>query len=146
MVVGCVKEIKNNEFRVGMTPDNVKSYVNAGHRVLVECGAGVGSGFQDEEYAAAGAELTASAKDVWDACDMMVKVKEPLPEEYNLFHDGMILYTYLHLAADPEQTEALLKGKVKTVAYETLMETDRSLPLLAPMSQIAGRLSIQLTL
>ena len=126
-----------------MTPDNVKSYVNAGHRVLVECGAGVGSGFQDEEYAAAGAELTASAKDVWDACDMMVKVKEPLPEEYNLFHDGMILYTYLHLAADPEQTEALLKGKVKTVAYETLMETDRSLPLLAPMSQIAGRLSIQ---
>ncbi|MBQ9153436.1 MAG: alanine dehydrogenase [Solobacterium sp.] len=143
MRVGCVKEIKNNEFRVGLTPDNVKSYVRAGHDVLIEAGAGVGSGFTDEEYIRAGAKISASAKEVWDFSEMMVKVKEPLEEEYELFHDGLILYTYLHLAADKTQTEALLKGKVKSVAYETLMETDGSLPLLIPMSQIAGRLSIQ---
>lgn len=141
--VGCVKEIKNNEFRVGMTPDNVKSYVNAGHEVLIEKGAGVGSGFLDEEYAAAGAKMIDTAKEVWDASEMMVKVKEPLPEEYSLFHDGLILYTYLHLAADKPQTDALLGGKVKGVAYETLIERNGSIPLLAPMSQIAGRLSIQ---
>lgn len=143
MKVGCVKEIKNNEFRVGLTPDNVKSYVRAGNDVLIEKGAGIGSGFTDEEYIKAGARVTDSAKEVWDFCDMMVKVKEPLEEEYGLFHDGMILYTYLHLAADRAQTDALLKGKVKSVAYETLMETDGSLPLLIPMSQIAGRLSLQ---
>ena len=143
MRVGCVKEIKNNEFRVGLTPDNVKSYVNAGHQVLIENGAGIGSGFTDEEYAAAGAELTDSAEKVWNFAEMMVKVKEPLPSEYGYFHDGLILYTYLHLAPDREETTALLKGKITGVAYETLMETDRSLPLLAPMSQIAGRLSIQ---
>ena len=106
MKVGCVKEIKNNEFRVGMTPDNVKSYVNAGHEVYIEKGAGVGSGFMDDEYAAAGAIMIDAAKDVWDAVDMMVKVKEPLEEEYGLFHDGLILYTYLHLAADKAQTDA----------------------------------------
>ena len=143
MKVGCVKEIKNNEFRVGMTPDNVKSYVGAGHEVYIEKGAGVGSGFQDEEYAAAGATLIDNAKDVWDTVEMMIKVKEPLEEEYPLFHDGLILYTYLHLAADKPQTDALLNGKVKGVAYETLIERDGSIPLLAPMSQIAGRLSIQ---
>ena len=143
MKVGCVKEIKNNEFRVGMTPDNVVSYVNAGHEVYIEKGAGIGSGFKDEEYAAAGAIMVDHAKDVWDAVEMMVKVKEPLEEEYPLFHDGLILYTYLHLAADKPQTDALLNGKVKGVAYETLIERDGSIPLLAPMSQIAGRLSIQ---
>lgn len=143
MKVGCVKEIKNNEFRVGMTPDNVVSYVNAGHEVYIENGAGIGSGFKDEEYAAAGAIMMDNAKDVWDAVEMMVKVKEPLEEEYPLFHDGLILYTYLHLAADKPQTDALLNGKVKGVAYETLIERDGSIPLLAPMSQIAGRLSIQ---
>lgn len=143
MKVGCVKEIKNNEFRVGMTPDNVVSYVNAGHEVYIEKGAGIGSGFKDEEYAAAGAIMIDNAKDVWDAVEMMVKVKEPLEEEYPLFHDGLILYTYLHLAADKPQTDALLNGKVKGVAYETLIERDGSIPLLAPMSQIAGRLSIQ---
>lgn len=143
MKVGCVKEIKNNEFRVGMTPDNVKSYVNAGHDVYIEKGAGVGSGFMDEEYAAAGAAMVDNAKDVWDTVEMMVKVKEPLEEEYSLFHEGLILYTYLHLAADKPQTDALLNGKVKGVAYETLIERDGSIPLLAPMSQIAGRLSIQ---
>ena len=143
MKVGCVKEIKNNEFRVGLTPANAKAYRNAGHEVLIEKGAGLGSGFKDEEYAKAGAALFDTAKEVWDGCDMMVKVKEPLPEEYPLFHEGLILYTYLHLAADREQTDALLEGKVAGVAYETLKEKDGSLPLLIPMSQIAGRLSIQ---
>ena len=116
MKIGCVKEIKNNEFRVGMTPDNAKSYVNAGHEVLVEVGAGLGSGFTDEEYVAAGAKMIDSAKEVWDSVEMMVKVKEPLPEEYPLFHEGLILYTYLHLAADRPQTDALLNAKVKGVA------------------------------
>ena len=143
MKIGCVKEIKNNEFRVGLTPDNVKAYVAAGPHVYMEKGAGVGSGFTDNEYVDAGASLLDEAADVWKMCDMMVKVKEPLPEEYPLFHDGLILYTYLHLAADREQTDALLAGKVKAVAYETIQEKDRSLPCLAPMSQIAGRLSIQ---
>ena len=143
MKVGCVKEIKNNEFRVGMTPNNVKSYKNAGHEVYIEKGAGVGSGFTDKEYEDAGAIMIDSAKEVWDTVEMMIKVKEPLPEEYPLFHEGLILYTYLHLAADKPQTDALLNGKVKGVAYETLIERDGSIPLLAPMSQIAGRLSIQ---
>ena len=142
--VGCVKEIKNNEFRVGMTPDNVKAYVGAGHEVYIEKGAGVGSGFMDPEYEEAGAKMIDSAKEVWDTVEMMIKVKEPLPEEYPLFHEGLILYTYLHLAADKPQTDALLEGKVKGVAYETLFDPRQGgLPLLAPMSQIAGRLSIQ---
>ncbi len=143
MKIGCVREIKNNEFRVGLTPDNVRAYVAAGHHVYMEKGAGTGSGFTDNEYVDAGASLIDNAADVWHLVDMMVKVKEPLPEEYPLFHDGLILYTYLHLAADREQMDALLKGKVKAVAYETIQEKDGSLPCLAPMSQIAGRLSIQ---
>ena len=143
MKIGCAKEIKNNEFRVGLTPSNVKAYVAAGNEVYIEKNAGVGSGFSDEEYAAAGATLVDTAKEVWDISEMMVKVNEPLPEEYDLFHEGLILYTYLHLAADKEQMDALLEKKVKGVAYETLRESDRSLPLLTPMSQIAGRLSIQ---
>lgn len=143
MIIGCVKELKNNEYRVGMTPDNVKAYVAAGHEVLVEAGAGIGSGFDNDEYKAAGASVISGASEVWKRADMMIKVKEPLESEYPLFHDGLILYTYLHLAADKPQTDALLKGKVKAVAYETLQEMDHSLPLLAPMSQIAGRLSIQ---
>ena len=143
MKIGCVKEIKNNEFRVGLTPDNVRSYVAAGHQVYVEKSAGMGSGFTDEEYMAAGAALLEDPKEIWQRVDMMVKVKEPLPEEYPLFRKGLILYTYLHLAADREQMDALLKGGVKAVAYETLQETDGSLPLLAPMSQIAGRLAVQ---
>ena len=143
MKIGCVKEIKNNEFRVGLTPDNVRDYVAAGHHVYIEKGAGVGSGFADTEYVEAGASLIDNAADIWHLADMMIKVKEPLECEYPLFHEGLILYTYLHLAADKEQMDALLAGKVKAVAYETLQETDRSLPLLAPMSQIAGRLSIQ---
>ena len=143
MRIGCAKEIKNNEFRVGITPDNARAYVAAGHEVYIEKGAGIGSGFSDEEYAAAGAAIIDDPARVWELSEMMVKVKEPLESEYPLFHEGLILYTYLHLAADKEQTDALLAGKVQGVAYETLQETDNSLPLLAPMSQIAGRLSIQ---
>ena len=143
MKIGCVKEIKNNEFRVGLTPDNVRAYIAAGHHVYMEMGAGEGSGFADTEYVAAGASLIDNAADVWHLVDMMVKVKEPLPCEYELFHEGLILYTYLHLAADKQQMDALLAGKVKAVAYETIQEKDGSLPCLAPMSQIAGRLSIQ---
>ena len=143
MRVGCVKEIKNNEFRVGLTPDNVKSYVNAGHEVYIEKDAGVGSSFATSEYEAAGAKICDTAKEVWATVDMMVKVKEPLPEEYPLFKENLILYTYLHIAADRPQMDALLQYKVKGVAYETLLERNHTLPLLAPMSQIAGRLSIQ---
>ena len=142
MKIGCVKEIKNNEFRVGLTPDNVRAYVAAGHHVYMEKGAGTGSGFTDNEYVDAGASLIDNAADVWHLVDMMVKVKEPLECEYPLFHEGLILYTYLHLAADKEQMDALLAGKVKAVAYETI-EDGGHLPCLAPMSQIAGRLSIQ---
>ena len=127
-----------------MTPDNVKIYAGAGHEVYIEKGAGLGSGFTDAEYEAAGAKMIDTAKEVWDTVEMMIKVKEPLPEEYPLFHEGLILYTYLHLAADKPQTDALLNGKVKGVAYETLFDPRQGgLPLLAPMSQIAGRLSIQ---
>lgn len=143
MRIGTVKEIKTHEYRVGLTPDNVSSFVGRGHEVLVEKGAGLGSGFMDEEYAAAGARMIDSAKEVWDTVDMMVKVKEPLEPEYPFFREGLILYTYLHLAADRPLTDALLKSKVKAFAYETLIERDGSIPLLAPMSQIAGRLSIQ---
>lgn len=143
MKIGCVKEIKNNESRVGMTPDNVKSYTNAGHIVYIEKGAGEGSSFTDEEYKASGAVLMDTAKEIWDTCEMMIKVKEPLKEEYQYFHKDLILYTYLHLAADRPLTDALLQAGVKGVAYETLMERNGSIPLLAPMSQIAGRLSVQ---
>ena len=143
MKIGCVREIKNNEFRVGLTPASVKTYCEAGHTVYVERDAGCGSGFSTEEYMDAGAVILDTAREVWDACEMMVKVKEPLEEEYACFHEGLILYTYLHLAADRPLTEALLSSKVKGFAYETLIESNRSIPLLTPMSQIAGRLSIQ---
>ena len=143
MRIGCVKEIKNNEFRVGITPDNARAYVNGGHEVFMEKGAGIGSGFEDEMYTEVGAKILDTAKEVWDICEMMVKVKEPLEEEYPFFHEGLILYTYLHLAADEKTLDALLNAKVTSLAYETLQEKDGSLPLLIPMSQIAGRLSLQ---
>lgn len=142
MRIGCAKEIKNNEFRVGLTPDNVKAYVSSGHEVFIERNAGSGSGFSDDEYLASGAKIIDAASEVWKVSDMMVKVKEPLKSEYEFFHEGLILYTYLHLANDKEQTDALLSGNVSGVAYETISENGY-LPLLAPMSQIAGRLSIQ---
>ncbi len=141
MKLGTVKEIKKYEYRVGMTPANVKSYASRGHEVYIEKGAGLGSGFSDDEYEKNGAILLDSAKDVWETVDMMLKTKEPLPEEYQYFRKDLILYTYLHLAANRELTEKLVQSQVTGVAYETL--SDKGLPLLAPMSQIAGRLSIQ---
>ncbi len=142
MRIGCVKEIKKQEYRVGMTPDNARSYVEAGHDVYVEAGLGLGSGFTDEEYERAGARMIETARAVWDHSEMMVKVKEPLPEEYPLFHEGLILYTYLHLAADRPLTEALLKSQVKGIAYETLMEKNNSLPL-SPGSDEPDRWTVE---
>lgn len=143
MKIGSVKEIKKYEYRIGLTPDNVKSYVAAGHQVYIERNAGVGSGFMTEDYIKAGATIVETAREVWAAADMIVKVKEPLPEEYPLFRKGQIIYTYLHLAADRALTNAMLESGVSGVAYETLMDKNGYLPLLAPMSQIAGRLSVQ---
>ena len=145
MIIGVSKEIKNNENRVGLTPAGAEALVKAGHKVLVETGSGLGSGFADEDYTAVGAELISDKKQLFDKSEMIVKVKEPLPSEYDLFHEGQLLFTYLHLAAEPELTEALLKHKVTSVAYETVVGRDgRSLPLLAPMSEIAGRMSVQI--
>lgn len=143
MKIGTVKEIKTHEYRVGLTPACVQAYCARGHEVLVEQGAGVQAGFCDEEYKAAGAVLVADRKKIFDDCEMIVKVKEPLPEEYDLFHEQQILYTYLHLAASKSLTQALLDKKIKGIAYETIEMDNRSLPCLKPMSEIAGRLSIQ---
>lgn len=143
MKIGLPKEIKKQEYRVGLTPLSAKEYIDHGHPVIVETGAGEGSGFSDEEYKSQGCKISADRKALYDEADMIVKVKEPLPEEYGLLREGQILYTYLHLAASKELTEEMLKRKVKGVAYETVMESDGSLPLLIPMSQIAGRLAVQ---
>ncbi|MCL1787973.1 MAG: alanine dehydrogenase, partial [Defluviitaleaceae bacterium] len=143
MKVGTVKEIKNNEYRVGLTPDNVRDYVKNGHQVYVQVGAGQGSSLSDEEYAAAGATLLDTKEAVWAACDMIVKVKEPLAEEFPLIKENQIIYTYLHLAADKTLTEALLATKCKAVAYETIRDSHGGLPLLKPMSEVAGKLSVQ---
>ncbi|WP_099224131.1 alanine dehydrogenase [Listeria costaricensis] len=142
MRIGVVKEIKNNENRVGLTPYGAKELVAHGHEVLVEKNAGAGSGFHDEEYLSFGAKIIDSAADVWQA-DMVIKVKEPLKEEYPYFRKGLILFTYLHLAAEKELTEALVEKEVTAIAYETIQLPDRSLPLLTPMSQIAGRMASQ---
>ena len=145
MIISVIKEIKNNENRVGLTPAGSEALVRAGHTVLVEKSAGVGSGFTDEAYMATGAQIVEDKKELFDRADMIIKVKEPLPPEYDLFHEGQILYTYLHLAPEPELTDALLRHKVVGIAYETVRGRDgRSLPLLSPMSEIAGRMSIQL--
>lgn len=143
MKVGTVKEIKKHEYRVGLTPANVREYADHGHQVFVQAGAGVGSSISDEDYKAAGATILATAQEVWKTCDMLIKVKEPLADEYPLIREDQILYTYLHLAADKPQTEALLKSKCKAVAYETIRDRNGGLPLLKPMSEIAGKLSIQ---
>lgn len=143
MIIGVPKEIKNNENRVGMTPGTVVSYRNAGHEVRVQTGAGEGIGFTDEDYTVAGALIVPTARDVWSA-DMVVKVKEPLPEEYAYFREGLILYTYLHLAPEADLTKALVDSKVTAIAYETIQLDDGSLPLLTPMSEVAGRMSIQI--
>ncbi|WP_438448036.1 alanine dehydrogenase [Gorillibacterium sp. sgz5001074] len=143
MIIGVPKEIKNNENRVGMTPGSVAAYKAAGHEVWVETGAGLGSGFADEDYAAAGAVLVPDAKTAWSA-EMVVKVKEPLPSEYKYFRDGLILYTYLHLAPEAELTRALVDSGVTAIAYETIQPDNGSLPLLVPMSEVAGRMAVQI--
>ena len=141
MVVGVPKEIKAQENRVGITPAGVHALVSAGHKVVVEQGAGLGSMITDEEYVAAGAAI-GTQQECW-AADMVVKVKEPLEPEYGLFHEGLILFTYLHLAPEPALTKALLDKKVVGIAYETVQFDNGGLPLLAPMSEIAGRMSVQ---
>lgn len=141
MKIGVPAEVKENEDRVGLTPANVEELVNAGHTVLIESHAGDGSGFIDAQYKKAGAEIVNSAEEVW-AAEMVVKVKEPLPQEYDYFHDDLILFTYLHLAPEGDLTDALLEKGVTGVAYET-MEADGTLPLLTPMSEVAGRMAVQ---
>lgn len=142
MIIGVPREVKTNEYRVGMTPTDAKAYVSHGHSVLVEKGAGVEAGFPDALYAAAGAVVVEDTKKLFDESGMIIKVKEPQPAEYDLLHEGQLLYTYLHLAAEPELTKALLQKKVNSVAYETI-EDHGCLPCLVPMSEIAGRLSVQ---
>ncbi|MER8403459.1 alanine dehydrogenase [Mesorhizobium sp. M0185] len=143
MRVGCPREIKNHEYRVGLTPGSVREYVAHGHEVLIETGAGAGIGADDNAYRAAGATIAKTAADVFAKSDMIVKVKEPQPNEWVQLRDGQILYTYLHLAPDPEQTKGLLASGVTAIAYETVTDERGGLPLLAPMSEVAGRLSIQ---
>ena len=143
MKIGLIKEIKNHEYRVGMTPDCVAAYVQNGHTVLVEKGAGEGTGFEDDAYVKQGATIVADKAKIFAESDMIVKVKEPLVEEYDYFKENQILYTYLHLAADKPQAMALLAKKVKAIAYETITNNFGQLPCLTPMSQIAGRLAIQ---
>jgi alanine dehydrogenase len=143
MIIGCVKEIKKHEYRVGLTPQHTISYIEHGHRVLIEKGAGLGSGFSDEEYTKAGAAIVENAADIWAQAEMIVKVKEPLLAEYGLMKEDQILFTYLHLAADKALTLALMERKTIGVAYETIVDRAGGLPLLKPMSEIAGRLSVQ---
>ena len=143
MIIGIPKEIKDKEFRVGMVPAGVRELVQAGHEVLIEKGAGIGSGITDQEYRHAGAKVVSSASGVYTRSGMVVKVKEPLQQEYEMLGEGQVLFTFLHLAAEKRLTEALLDKKVVAVAYETVQRTDGSLPLLMPMSQVAGRLSVQ---
>ncbi|BBA77504.1 MULTISPECIES: alanine dehydrogenase [Bacillus] len=142
MIIGVPKEIKNNENRVALTPGGVSQLIGNGHRVLVESGAGLGSGFTNEDYVSAGAEILEDRTQVWDA-EMVMKVKEPLAEEYAYFRQGLVLFTYLHLAAEPELAKALTEKGVTAIAYETVTD-GRSLPLLTPMSEVAGRMAAQI--
>ncbi len=143
MYIGIPKEIKNNENRVALTPAGVVSFVNAGHTVLVENNAGLGSGFTNEDYAKSGAQIIESAEQVWKQADMIMKVKEPLASEYQYFRPGLVLFTYLHLAAEPALAEALKNSGVIAIAYETV-SVNRTLPLLTPMSEVAGRMAPQI--
>lgn len=144
MIIGVPKEIKNNENRVGITPAGVVALINAGHDVLVETEAGKGSGITDNDYVQSGAQIVRSAAQVYEKSDLIIKVKEPLPQEYPFFREGQILYTYLHLAPEPELTRALMEKKVVGIAYETVQTKSGALPLLTPMSEVAGRMSVQI--
>jgi alanine dehydrogenase len=141
VIVGVPKEVKDNEFRVAATPEGVRELVHNGNQVLIQAGAGEGSSIPDEEYLRAGAEIVATPREVFDAADMVLKVKEPIASEFDLLREGQILFTYLHLAAAPELTKVLIERKVIGVAYETVQLPDGSLPLLAPMSEVAGRMA-----
>jgi alanine dehydrogenase len=143
MLVGVPKEIKNNEFRVGLTPPSVHELAARGHRVIVQAGAGAGIGLTDEQYTAAGATIVPSAQAIFAQAEMIVKVKEPQPQECAMLRPGQILYTYLHLAPDPEQTAALVQSGAVCIAYETITGPGGGLPLLAPMSEVAGRMAVQ---
>ena len=143
MKIGVPKEIKNHEYRVGLTPASVRELTLRGHKVLVQNNAGAAIGLTNEEYLAAGAELAPDAATVFATCDMIVKVKEPQPQECAMLRPGQILYTYLHLAPDPEQTAALIKSGAICIAYETITGAGGGLPLLAPMSEVAGRMAVQ---
>ncbi|MSX29753.1 MAG: alanine dehydrogenase, partial [Actinobacteria bacterium] len=143
MKIGVPREIKNHEYRVAITPAGVMEMVRHGHEVFIEQDAGIGSSISNEEYVKAGAKMLATAEEVWQTGEMIMKVKEPIAAEYDRMREGQLLFTYLHLAAEQKCTDALLKNKVTGVAYETVELTDRSLPLLAPMSEVAGRLAPQ---
>ena len=143
MLIGVPKEIKNHEYRVGLVPSSVREFVAHGHDVLVETNAGAGIGMTNEDYEAAGATIAATAEDVFARADMIVKVKEPQAVECKMLREGQILYTYLHLAPDPDQTAALIESGAVCIAYETVTDRSGRLPLLAPMSEVAGRMSIQ---
>lgn len=143
MKIGCPKEIKVHEYRVGLVPAGVRELVTAGHQVLIESGAGAGIGISDDAFRAAGAGVLPDAKSVFDAAELVVKVKEPQLPECAMLRRGQVLFTYLHLAADAAQAQALVKSGVTAIAYETVTVPDRSLPLLTPMSEVAGRMSIQ---
>lgn len=143
MIVGVPKEVKTDEYRVAITPAGVQSFIEAGHQVLIEQRAGEGSGFSDWEYIESGAQIVETAEEVWSKAEMIIKVKEPQPEEYPYFREGLILFTFLHLAAEPELTKRLCDRGVTAIAYETIQLPDQSLPLLIPMSEIAGRMAVQ---
>ncbi len=143
MLVGVPTEVKNNEFRVALTPEGVAAVTARGHRVLLQRGAGEGSAFPDAEYEDAGAEMAASAEEVWGESELILKVKEPIASEYPLMRANQVLFTYLHLAANRPLTEALVESGITAIGYETVQSADGALPLLAPMSEIAGRLSVQ---
>ena len=142
LIIGIPKELKNNEFRVAATPAGVHAYIAAGHKVLVEKNAGIGSAISDQEYSAAGASIIDSADEIWQKADLIQKVKEPIEVEYKRMRKGQILYTYLHLAANKACTQAVIDSGITAIAYETI-EVDGTLPLLAPMSEVAGRMSVQ---
>ncbi len=143
MIVGVPKEIKTDEYRVGMIPVGVEELTRAGHRVLIQSGAGQGSGISDEQYTANGAEMVPAAAEIWARSDLIVKVKEPLPQEWPCLRAGQIVFTYFHFAADEELTRAVMKSGITAVAYETIKDNRGNLPLLTPMSEVAGRMSIQ---
>ena len=143
MQIGVPREIKNNEFRVGLTPESVSEFIARGHKVLVETQAGMGIGATDDAYRAVGADIAGTAADIFSTCEMIIKVKEPLAPERAQLRPGQILFTYLHLAPDPEQTQDLMKSGATCIAYETVTDRTGGLPLLKPMSQVAGRLAVQ---